>query len=507
MKLSLARCCLSICTTFALLFGVLGVAPTMASPAVTCIEDQQGADDEPNQKDLTGFCKGLTSDFSLCATPPTGVTFDFGINWNWDDTGLTGTNTGDACALFDTDGDGNANFVLCVTIHLTPAEQFTAAGSPRVYSCGNTRPDRCTSPIVQITSINSTCGVNQVTGSAPPNNVQFTNTSCKGPNCKNQDTQATCCVDLADVGGTSTTVALLLDVCSYPSQQPNSDPSDCIVTQECSTAADCTAEVGQCQTPECGSDGLCRYPIEPGKSCDDGNACTSGDTCNAQGVCVGGTATTCGTPGVCEGAGTCDPTTGGCSFPPLTGTPCDDNNACTTSDTCQAGVCVGGAPLICNDNNVCTDDSCNPATGCVNAPNTAPCDDNNACTVGDRCSGGTCQPGSARNCDDGNVCTDDSCDPTSGCVNTNNNAPCSDNNACTIGDTCSAGTCVPGTPVTCPPPADECHNPGTCNPSTGVCDNPAKGDGSPCSDGNACTGPDTCQSGICQPGPPVFIPG
>lgn len=41
-----------------------------------------------------------------------------------------------------------------------------------------------------------------------------------------QDTTATCNVVLSDVGATS---SVLLNVCSYPSSEPNSDPSGCVV--------------------------------------------------------------------------------------------------------------------------------------------------------------------------------------------------------------------------------------------------------------------------------------
>ena len=55
-------------------------------------------------------------------------------------------------------------------------------------------------------------------------------------------------------------------------------------------------------------------------------------------------------------------------------------------------------------------------------------------------------------CDDGNPCTDDLCDPTLGCVYFNNNAPCTDGNACTANDVCSAGACVGGnTAPSCSP--------------------------------------------------------
>ena len=47
-------------------------------------------------------------------------------------------------------------------------------------------------------------------------------------------------------------------------------------------------------------------------------------------------------------------------------------------------------------------------------------------------------------CDDGNSCTDDLCDPTLGCVHSNNSSTCSDGNSCTTNDVCVAGTCVGG---------------------------------------------------------------
>jgi hypothetical protein len=73
------------------------------------------------------------------------------------------------------------------------------------------------------------------------------------------------------------------------------------------------------------------------------------------------------------------------------GTACNDGRACTQTDTCLSGQCIGSNPLICNDNNSCTDDSCNPATGTCQfiANNGNTCTDGNVCT-NDVCSGGTC---------------------------------------------------------------------------------------------------------------------
>ena len=165
-----------------------------------------------------------------------------------------------------------------------------------------------------------------------------------------------------------------------------------------------------------------------GTPCNDLNACTQTDTCQG-GICVGGNAVSCPPQDSCH-VGTCDPATGSCSQTPKTdGSACDDSNACTSGDTCSGGVCQPGTPVVCNDSNVCTDDSCDPASGCVYTNNTGPCSDGDACTTGDTCGGGTCHPGTPVVCNDNNPCTDDTCDPASGCVYTNNTSACDDHDA------------------------------------------------------------------------------
>jgi len=83
-----------------------------------------------------------------------------------------------------------------------------------------------------------------------------------------------------------------------------------------------------------------------------------------------------------------------------------------------------------------------------------------------------------------------------GCNGLPNGTSCSDNNACTVGDTCQSGACKPGAAVTCTA-SDQCHSAGTCSPSTGLCSNPVKPNGTSCNDGNTCTTGDSCQSGVC----------
>ena len=55
---------------------------------------------------------------------------------------------------------------------------------------------------------------------------------------------------------------------------------------------------------------------------------------------------TCSASDQCHTAGTCDTTSGSCSNPAKSnGATCSDGNACTQTDTCQAGACVG-VPLL-----------------------------------------------------------------------------------------------------------------------------------------------------------------
>ncbi len=226
--------------------------------------------------------------------------------------------------------------------------------------------------------------------------------------------------------------------------------------------------------------------------CTDGNACTTNDTCS-HGSCAGGPALNCNDSNLCTDD-SCDPTTG-CLHGNNT-LPCNDGNACTTNDACSGGRCVGGAGPNCDDGNLCTDDTCSPSTGCAHTNNTAPCNDGNACTTNDACSGGRCVGGAAPNCNDGNGCTDDGCDLATGCVHTNNTAPCNDGNACTTNDACSGGNCVGGAPPSCDD-GNPCTDDG-CNQATGCVHT---NNAAPCSDGNMCTTNDACSGGRCVGGP------
>jgi hypothetical protein len=124
-----------------------------------------------------------------------------------------------------------------------------------------------------------------------------------------------------------------------------------------------------------------------------GTVCSADDEC-ASGFCVDGVCcdTACG-----GGVGDCQacsvaagaPADGTCT--PLTGPVCDDGNACTQTDTCQAGTCAGTNPVVCNDPGPCQAAMCDPSSG---ACATSMLPDGSACPGG-VCQGGVCMQGSS----------------------------------------------------------------------------------------------------------------
>jgi hypothetical protein len=279
-------------------------------------------------------------------------------------------------------------------------------------------------------------------------------------------------------------------------------PVVCSGGDACHEAGVCNQVTGQCMV----------VPKPNGTTCDDGNACTSGDTCQA-GACTAGAPVTCAPGDACHEAGTCDPATGQCSNAAARpdGTACNDGNACTQSDTCQAGTCTGAMPVVCGGADACHEAGvCDPATGAcfvATKPNGTACSDGNACTQSDTCQAGTCTAGAPVVCGGADACHKAGvCDPATGqcsAASKPDGTRCEDGNACTQLDRCQAGVCTGGSPVTCAP-ADACHDAGTCNPATGQCVmGTPKGDGAPCSNGNACTFDETCHAGVCGGGKTV----
>ena len=196
---------------------------------------------------------------------------------------------------------------------------------------------------------------------------------------------------------------------------------------------ECRAASGPCDVAEA-CDGLAGdCPPDAGRPdgtpCNDGNGCTGADAC--QGRTCTGTPLACVALDACHVAGICDAGTGVCSNPPKADNAgCDDRNACTTADSCHAGVCQGLTVAGC----CVTDAECADAFGCTEDRCTA-----NACVhvaVDDRCGAAgecgraVCVPGEAQA--DARGCLIRAVDESTYCTE--------DDDPCTI-DACRTGLC------------------------------------------------------------------
>ncbi len=354
---------------------------------------------------------------------------------------------------------------------------------------------------------NSMCHPGQANGCDDGN--ACTNDACVGGACVHLPNKVVCfdgndCT-VADVctGGTCTGSAISCDdgtVCTLDL----CNGTGCSHVPSLATA--CEGDQNHCTDDVCQS-GACVH-LANAATCNDGDGCTLNDTC-AKGSCVPGAANTCDDQNPC----TNDACSGGACLPLKNTALCDDGDACTIADICSGGSCAGSAKP-CDDANLCTLDACasgicqhTPSTvtacsddfnlctddvcqsgACVHLPNSVTCSDGDGCTVGDTCTGGTCL-GTVKTCDDQNACTNDAC-VAGACVSVDNASVCSDGNPCTVADVCYGGTCN-GTPKSCDDgnscTADSCDNGFCLHVNTTA----------PCDDNNVCTSNDHCQDGAC----------
>jgi len=189
-----------------------------------------------------------------------------------------------------------------------------------------------------------------------------------------------------------------------------------------------------------------------GSACDDGNAMTFGDVCQAGGVCAGtlgqcNADADCPAPAdACAGRQACVAHTCVAGGSPLGDeTPCNDGSANTPYDVCRAGVCRGCA---------CGAD--------------AQCSDGDACNGTEHCVANACVAGPPMTCDDGN--------------------------ACNGLETCQSSACRAGTPPACPTDQGPCFA-GYCDASAG-CGVQIYPDGTACQTSSSGTA-GTCSAGVC----------
>ncbi len=352
---------------------------------------------------------------------------------------------------------------------------LTDAGTP----CGDPTETECDK--ADTCDGNGTCA----------DNLEPTGVACGDPTSTDCDRADTCdgggtCLDNIEPAGVS---------CGDPTD------TDCDNPDTCDGLGTCLANVAPPGLP-------CGNPI--------GNQCDNPDTCDGAGVCESnfvevGTAcgnpndTVCDNPDSCDGAGTCDPNrepdgtlcaddgndcrddvclSGVCSHPlSEVGTPCGDQTEtdCNLADTCDgAGTCVPNlllAGTLCGDpsETECTlPDTCNGSGACLpnNLPNGTACGEDSFCITGATCLGGLCSGGTPTDCSDGLPCTTDTCNELL--------QQCEHDlmlGYCLIGDTCySDGEYNPD---------NDCE---VCTTAYSTTEWDVLPEGTPCDDGDPCTG-------------------
>ncbi|MEC8022883.1 MAG: hypothetical protein VX223_03050, partial [Myxococcota bacterium] len=440
--------------------------------------------------------------------------------------------TDDYCAYgFGCVHPASANASVC-----DDGDPCTTSDACQLGQCGGDLVPGCTSGDTCTTSATcddglqctaDTCTNGVCTFNIAPDHCVIENVCIDTGSVDPSDPCAVCAPDLSSTEYTPLPSGVACDDGTIPCAGTVDCPIVACATASCSAGSCIYSAIPACNTGA---------PCTSGSGCDDGLSCTA-DLCIAD-TCTHTTSSGCVVDGGCIAEGATSPaneclacvsTVDPFGWSPTAGG-CDDNNACTANDQCAAGVCTGGQDVPCDDNNVCTLDLCDPTVGCI-FPATAgqlACNDDDPCTTNDSCGGGACEgvavPGCITGaacplsgpCDDGLACTADSC-VAGTCTAQLATDHCIIDGACIASGAANPSNpcqiCAPGADTsswTSLPPGIICSNGATacsidsdcpvqaCNTATcgnGICAYQAN-DG-PCDDSDVCTINDQCTNGAC----------
>jgi hypothetical protein len=262
---------------------------------------------------------------------------------------------------------------------------------------------------------------------------------------------------------------------------------------------------GNCAESCSEANDACSAADANGSPCVDGLFCNGADTCQS-GACSTHAGNPCpGADGDVDCSETCNESADHCDGADANGTACNDGLECNGTDSCLAGGCVQhtGNPCQGADGDGDCSESCSDAApGCKgNDPNGTPCDDGVFCNGADRCSNGACSVHLGNPCPgpDGDANCAESCNETTdACTSADpGGSACSDGLFCNGADTCASGACTGHAGNPCPGADGDGNCAESCSEAADAC-TAADTNGTSCTDGLFCNGPDTCQSGECS---------
>lgn len=282
--------------------------------------------------------------------------------------------------------------------------------------------------------------------------------------------------------------------------------NDC---RECTD--DCDCPVHPCKRGYCDA-GTCAYEVDDRqlRGCDDGVFCNGQEHCE-MGSCFLDRPPSCNDHNECT-QDTCDYNVNQCVYSPLSGSSCNSNSdKCALESQCDMdGHCLTTSSYACDTSNPCRISAgCSKELGVceyIILNDGVPCASDDLCSARAECHQGQCVSVEEVDCIADTWCFPlGACDSTTGsCVYSQvlEDYPCSDDNWCTLGDTCSFdGTCVPGAYSPCDniPIDDQCQV-RSCTSSNQSCSVIDLNNDEPCSTGLAtgpCSGDDVCRGGRC----------
>jgi hypothetical protein len=287
-------------------------------------------------------------------------------------TALVGTGMG--FKSFPVTPDVQAAVNLCAADHgwLVKDQAETASNDQVNYvALEDTHPSQLTNrPRLTVDFTPPPCTTD---GDCADGNFCTTNEQCVAGSCVvtpvNCDDGDPCTDDICDCGAGCINANICndgfsctIDTCDPDTLACSNTPSDALCNGQCTTGT-CLADPDDTvEDPVTGCIDI--VPAPDGTPCADEDLCTTDEECTA-GAC-GGPQIPCPPLDACHVAGTCDSETGLCSNPPgPDATPCDDGNTCTIDDACMAGTC-GGDSMTCGDGMVqpgCNEDCDIPGGG------------------------------------------------------------------------------------------------------------------------------------------------